>query len=218
MDKKSNGDKVMFNFKPSALALSLGLLIAPMLANAKTISQTFDSSWTVGVWNYYGAVSALQWQYIPYAPWSPSLGTLTSVAIDTVISGTRVDSLDPVHIRESLITGWSPDAYQYYADYFIPAGKTSFTWDQKQIFSSQTDLANVTNYQYFTGNYNQGSGTGGAWYYFESSTLDAAHSINAVTTLVYNFSPAAAVPEPETYAMLFVGLGLMGFIVRRRKA
>ena len=27
----------------------------------------------------------------------------------------------------------------------------------------------------------------------------------------------AAVPEPETYAMLFAGLGLLGFASRRRK-
>lgn len=27
----------------------------------------------------------------------------------------------------------------------------------------------------------------------------------------------AAVPEPETYAMLMAGLGLMGFVARRRK-
>jgi len=29
--------------------------------------------------------------------------------------------------------------------------------------------------------------------------------------------PTAAVPEPETYAMLLAGLGLMGFVARRRK-
>jgi len=29
--------------------------------------------------------------------------------------------------------------------------------------------------------------------------------------------PVSAVPEPETYAMLFAGLGLMGFVARRRK-
>ena len=27
-----------------------------------------------------------------------------------------------------------------------------------------------------------------------------------------------AVPEPETYAMMLAGLGLMGFVARRRKA
>lgn len=207
---------------PLAFALSAGFLIGvglmPVAANADVTTQTFDSSWTVGVWNYDGVVSAMQWQYLPYAPWNPSLGTLTSVTIDTVISGTRVDTLDLVHIRESFVTGWNPDIYQYSADYFIPAGTTSFTWNQTKTFSSPTDLANVTNYQYFNGIYSQGPGTGGAWHYFESSTVDAAHSISAVTTLSYNFSPVGAVPEADTYAMMLAGLGLIGFLVRRKKS
>ena len=34
----------------------------------------------------------------------------------------------------------------------------------------------------------------------------------------FSISPAQApVPEAETYAMLLAGLGLMGFVVRRRK-
>ncbi|MES2553545.1 MAG: FxDxF family PEP-CTERM protein, partial [Pseudomonadota bacterium] len=28
----------------------------------------------------------------------------------------------------------------------------------------------------------------------------------------------SAVPEPETYGMMLAGLGLMGFVARRRKA
>ncbi len=35
---------------------------------------------------------------------------------------------------------------------------------------------------------------------------------------LYSGSIAAAVPEPETYAMLLAGLGLMGAVVRRRSA
>ena len=37
----------------------------------------------------------------------------------------------------------------------------------------------------------------------------------ALTGLTYNF--VVAVPEPETYAMMIAGLGLMGFVARRRK-
>jgi hypothetical protein len=32
------------------------------------------------------------------------------------------------------------------------------------------------------------------------------------------FAPASAVPEPESYAMLLAGLGMIGTIIRRRKA
>jgi hypothetical protein len=32
-----------------------------------------------------------------------------------------------------------------------------------------------------------------------------------------DFTPTAAVPEPETYAMLLAGLGLMGLVVRRKR-
>ncbi|MES2952719.1 MAG: PEP-CTERM sorting domain-containing protein [Pseudomonadota bacterium] len=34
----------------------------------------------------------------------------------------------------------------------------------------------------------------------------------------FTFTPTTAVPEPESYAMLLAGLGLMGAIVRRRKS
>jgi hypothetical protein len=37
-------------------------------------------------------------------------------------------------------------------------------------------------------------------------------------SLLDGVSMVAAVPEPETYAMLGLGLGLMGVIARRRKA
>ena len=30
-------------------------------------------------------------------------------------------------------------------------------------------------------------------------------------------TPVAAIPEPETYALMIAGLGLVGFMARRRK-
>jgi hypothetical protein len=38
-----------------------------------------------------------------------------------------------------------------------------------------------------------------------------------VDHLQYGAGAAAAVPEPETYAMLLAGLGLLGFAARRRQ-
>lgn len=45
------------------------------------------------------------------------------------------------------------------------------------------------------------------WFRISGTTVGADYSLNL-----------APVPEPETYAMLLAGLGLMGFIARRRKS
>ncbi len=46
-------------------------------------------------------------------------------------------------------------------------------------------------------------------FYFDSNNSDNTGSVMATVT---------AVPEPETYAMMVAGLGLMGAVARRRKA
>jgi len=49
-------------------------------------------------------------------------------------------------------------------------------------------------------------------------TFKAVGRSDALGTLLDNVSLTSAVPEPETYGMLLVGLGMIGFIARRRKA
>jgi hypothetical protein len=50
---------------------------------------------------------------------------------------------------------------------------------------------------------------------FGNVSFDFVASDQTVRQVLMTFTPA--VPEPETYAMLLAGLGLMGFVARRRK-
>lgn len=51
--------------------------------------------------------------------------------------------------------------------------------------------------------------------YTDSMTLNIWKDVNNNTQDLAVFAP---VPEPETYAMMLAGLGLMGFVARRRKS
>jgi hypothetical protein len=70
--------------------------------------------------------------------------------------------------------------------------------------------------------WNQGSNSNNALQLSHGSAIDgpAYIQITGVTDGgnggIYSGAIAAAVPEPETYAMLLAGLGLMGAVVRRR--
>jgi hypothetical protein len=61
-------------------------------------------------------------------------------------------------------------------------------------------------------------------YGFSDSSINMAFTLgkNGVLTngesTVLGYELVMGVPEPETYAMFMAGLGLMGFIARRRKS
>lgn len=70
--------------------------------------------------------------------------------------------------------------------------------------------ANANNWQHYTGVVSLSGPT--------DLIFSALGTSNSYGGSLDNVSVTAAVPEPETYALLLAGLGLVGTIVRRRKA
>jgi hypothetical protein len=104
-----------------------------------------------------------------------------------------------------------------------PTGYHVYTWwgqDPSSVYpAGQTAHFSIT-----LDNVSAGSNTVGASTYFAFGTPGGNQSYasnqwgNYTTFTADRASPMAAVPEPETYAMLIAGLGLLGFMARRRKA
>jgi choice-of-anchor A domain-containing protein len=105
-------------------------------------------------------------------------------------------------------------------------GTVSFTGGQDGQMVSMRDrliynLVNATDinigtYAYGTVLANNAVLSGGSGH-LEGNII--ASAMNAQVEIGYEpFHPTSPVPEPETYAMLLAGLGLVGFMARRRKA
>lgn len=83
------------------------------------------------------------------------------------------------------------------------ANKGPFTNFQSNAYWSGTEYAPDTH---------------NAWYFATRfGSQNYSSKTNAMFALAVRNTPVAAVPEPETYAMMLAGLGLMGGIARRRK-
>jgi hypothetical protein len=65
-----------------------------------------------------------------------------------------------------------------------------------------------------------GPGSSSYFLLLRSNATDFAQSALASigVTSVSTFAPVAAVPEPETYALMMAGLALMGFVAKRRQS
>ncbi|MFA9215599.1 MAG: PEP-CTERM sorting domain-containing protein [Sphingomonadaceae bacterium] len=102
-----------------------------------------------------------------------------------------------------------------------PTGFHTFTW-WGNYPESVYQIDSTAKFSITLSNVSAGTNTVGMSSYFGFTNPGQASALNQYgyyTTFTADAaSPMAAVPEPETYAMLFAGLGLLGAVARRRKA
>ncbi|RFP19574.1 PEP-CTERM sorting domain-containing protein [Duganella sp. BJB475] len=171
---------------------------------------------------------------LSFAQFNASLGTLTSVQFElfNTIYGT-IDIKNKASSGSTFTIHTGGDLTATVAGQTVTTGNwidPSFTLAAGA--SQHTDVAAVTNSKVLTFNLptNLSAFIGGGTY---SATLDGV-SAQALTSggnakygtdilmdgyakVTYTYE-TAPVPEPETYAMLLAGLGLMGVVARRRKS
>jgi hypothetical protein len=124
---------------------------------------------------------------------------------DDAMLGTRVSSLPAGHVNGPQAAGWYNLAI--FALGTPPVSGDGFTPDHymfPNVSSPYTQILTAT-------------GPGGAAPLTGWAQLEDTVALNEEYRIRLSGVTVSAVPEPETYAMLLAGLGLMGTIIRRRK-
>ena len=120
-------------------------------------------------------------------------------------------------------------SYMYYVNlglkgYYSPSGAKQPDWGifRNGTIGGQTDVGLVKNLQsniYWSGTAYEPNPTVSAWNFFTASGRQGSW-LQGVELNAWAVHPGdvAAVPEPETYAMLLAGLGLLGAGAKRRRS
>ena len=212
--------KVQYSFKPLALAaLLLGSAAAQASITVFTSESSFlaattgagtDSFDDLAVQSYAGPLSRTAGAHSYEVSAGPASNLLYG-------AGTGTDGWLSTNIATDSITFSNFGAGVYAAGaYFFNTDIAGEFLRRGNVTVTATDSSgSVSQIKYFptTSNY---------FGFVSDTTLvsltvtSAALSINVWPT-VDDFSLAAAVPEPTSYAMLLAGMGVLGFVARRRR-
>ncbi|MBY0556758.1 MAG: PEP-CTERM sorting domain-containing protein, partial [Burkholderiaceae bacterium] len=169
---------------------------------------------------------------ISFDGFDASKGTLTNVSIklDAYVEGkvvvwnlTPVAKTGTVALDVLLGFGTGAVAQTFYTGTLYNEAYSLNALGKKTLLNNGTISAS-TDFSTGLGYFTASTVTGTAGVKAISSTTGGEGVVTTFTTKVlpagtvtYTFN-AAPVPEPETYGMLLVGLGLMGLVARRRAA
>lgn len=100
--------------------------------------------------------------------------------------------------------------------YIVEPNGSFYSADFVFARASYDQIFNPSNgsFDYYGQNINNSRLLGVTW--ANSDEIEKNGGLNAIA-LTYGLSNIQAVPEPETYAMLLAGLGLIGFTARRKR-
>ena len=190
-----------------AVVLMLGAAISPAkaalfsfdyVANATTLSDmSYEAHGTITTGSVLGSALGRTWYSITaISGFTTGVfgGTINGMVSGSVLPPTMLTSPSSLWLYDNALAPDGPTVFALGGVAFTTPG--SREWN---LWGNSSDESNVS--------------VPGA-YTLWSKVVGAQGTYDVQTTGTLTIS---AIPEPETYAMLLAGLGLMGFVARRRR-